>query len=271
MPRRSSWQDSFTFGGRLPWAVGLALSLTIGLSLLVAFSSRHTAPFFELLSLTPGEVWRGQVWRLVTWPFIEPSVLSLIFACLFLYWFGRDLADEWGSPRFLAVFGGVALGAAVGTCLVAQMDKPVLDEQYLGSWAVTAAMVVAWGLWFPDRVVRLYFVLPIRGYWLAWLTVAITVVLAIYSGWERYLPELFAEGSTLAWMFRRSIVARWARARRAAGERREAERRAAARKRAKSVDYLRVVEADDDPPPLPPDVEAKIQDLLGGRRKPGDD
>ena len=143
---RAGWQDTLTFGGRMPWAVGLVLSVTVGASLFVAFGSRHAAPLFDLAALVPGDVWRGQIWRLVTWPFIEASPVSLIFGSLMIYWFGRDLAEAWGSSRFLAVFGGVVLTAAIGTCLVAQVDRPVLDHAYVGGWALTAAMAVGWGL-----------------------------------------------------------------------------------------------------------------------------
>jgi len=246
--------------------VGLVLCLTAGLSLAVALGDRHAGGLFDLVSLVPRDVWHGQVWRLVTWPFIEPGPLSLIFALLFLYWFGRDLAEVWGSRRFLLVFGSVALTAAAGTCLVAQVDAPVLDHAYLGGWALGSAMIVAWGLWFPDRVVRIYFILPIRGFWIAWLTVAVTVVYAIYAGWEGYLPELLAEGSILAWLFRRSLAARWARlGRDIAIRRRDAAR---ARRRAESAAHLRLIESVDDDAPLPPEVEGKIQDLLSGRTKP---
>jgi membrane associated rhomboid family serine protease len=241
------WQDTFTFGGRLPWAVGLILAATVVLSLSVAFGDRHAGAIFDFVSLLPAEVWRGQLWRLITWTFVEPSPIGLIIGCLMLFWFGGDLAGEWGSRRFLVVLGGVMLAAAVGTCLIAQVDPPVRHHPYLGSWALTTAMVVAWGLWFPDRVVRFYFVLPIKGYWLAWLTVAITVVYAVYSGWTRFLPELFSEASVLAWLFRKSILSRWTKARRSFdSRRREADRLRGVRKRGRVVvDYLRAVEPPD--------------------------
>jgi membrane associated rhomboid family serine protease len=259
------WQDALTFGGRMPWTVGLLLSVTLALSLFVAFGSRHSAPLFELAALVPADVWRGQAWRLVTWPWIEPSPLSLIFTCLFIYWFGKDLGFEWGATRFLQVFGVVVFTAAVGTSLVALVDRAVLDQSYIGGWALTAAMTVAWGLWFPDRVVRIYFVLPIRGYWLAWLTVAVTVIFAVYSGWEHFLPELFAEAAILAWLFRRTLLARWTKMRKAS----QAED-LLRKRRARSAAHLRVVESlDDNPPDLPPDLEGKVVDLLG-KRKPRD-
>jgi membrane associated rhomboid family serine protease len=210
------WQRRLTFGGRLPWAVGLLLSLMVVLSLIAAFGSRHVAPLFELLALQPDLVWHGQLWRLGTWPFIEGSPVGLIFSCLTMYWFAPDLAAVWGSRRFLGVFGGVVLAASVVTCLIALADPEVREHSYLGSVAFTVALMVAWGLWFPDRVIRLYFFIPIRGYWVAWFTVGITVIYAIYAGWTSFLPELLAEASVLAWLFRRSILARWSRVRRQA-------------------------------------------------------
>jgi membrane associated rhomboid family serine protease len=246
MARGKQWQRVFSFGGRLPWAIGLLLSITVALSLLAAFGSRHDTPFFDLVSLRPADVWRGQLWRLLTWPFVEPSPLGLIFACLMLYWFGGALARQWGSQRFLVYLGGVMLVAGAGTCAIARIDRSVLGHSYLGGWAVTTAMSVTWGLSFPYSVVRIYFVLPLRGYWLAWLTVAVTVVLAIYSGWEQFLPELLAEGTALAWLFRKSIFARWSRSRSALdSKRRDAKRRSSARRRGRRVvDYLRAVDGD---------------------------
>lgn len=267
------WQRRFSFGDRVPWGVGVVIAVTAAVSLLVAFGDRHAGSLFELVALVPAAVWRGQVWRLVTWVAVEPSPMSLIFACLFLYWFGGDLARGWGSRRFLLVYSGIAIAAATITCIVARLDPAVLDGVYLGGWATGCALSVAWGLTYPDRVIRIWFILPLRGYVLAWLTVGITVVYAIYSGWERFVPELAAEGSILAWLFRGRLAARWARTRRtleASRQQRErAERqRDRAKKRAASVSYLRLVESkDDEPPALPPEVDARLEELLRARAK----
>ena len=253
--------------------MGLLLVATVVMSLLVAFGDRHVGSLFELTALVPSAVWRGHVWRLLTWAFIERDPLALVFGCLFLYWFGGDLARAWGSRRFLGVYLGIVLVAAVVTCLVARFDRGVLEAPYIGGWATGVALTVAWGLWFPDRVIRIWFVIPIRGYVVAWATIAITVVFAVYSGWERYLPQLAAEGAILTWLFRRAVLSRFAKVRRSVAAGREAHRRDAvkrdrATKRARSVEYLRLVEShDDDPPSLPPEVDAKLDDLLRGQPK----
>lgn len=260
--------DRFTFGGRVPGAVGLVLAVTVVTSLGTAFGSRHVLPLLELGSLVPDRVFHGELWRILSWAVIEPSPLSLLITCLMLYWFGKDLAAAWGSRRFLLVYFGIAIVAAVGTCLVALVDTSIVEHAYVGSWPLAEAMTVAWGLWFPDRVIRIYFVIPIRGYVLAWLTLGITVVYAIYSGWDRYVPNLLAEGAMLGYVFRGTVLSRWSTWRRArATSARKVRARASARtkneQRMATVHVLRAIEAkDDDLPPLPPDVESKIGKLL---------
>ncbi len=263
MRRSARWLDRFTFGGRMAGAVGLILVVTVLASLATAFTSRHAEPpLFELAALRPDLVFGGQVWRLLTWPFVEPSPLWLLFGCLFLWWFGRDLAEQWGSYPFLAVWFGLTGVSAIVTCLIALVDRAVLHQSYLGGFAISEAIVVAWGLWFPDRVVRLYMILPIRGYWLAWLTIGITVVFAVYSGWESYVPVLVADSAMVAWHFRRSIAGRWSSFRRAS-------RDGAAKKKRRAVSaYLRVIEGGDkDPPPLPSELEGKIGRIIGSAEK----
>jgi membrane associated rhomboid family serine protease len=266
MARPQRVHQKFSFGDRIPWAVGLLLALTVSSSLVVAFTSRHAAPLFELAALVPGQVWRGEVWRLLTWPLIQPSAIGLIFTCLIYFWFGPDLAEEWGSRRFLSVFGGVALAAAVGTCVVAQLDPPIMAQTYLGSWALGTALVVAWGLTFPWRTIRIYFILPVQAYWFAWLTVAGTAVFAIYQGWEQYLPELFAEGATLAWLYRKRLGLRWPEKRPARSG--KGPRSRPMRKPLENVAYLRVVESDtSEPPPMSQDLQAQVRTALSGQKK----
>lgn len=265
--------EQFSLGGRVPRAVGLLLVLTLGLSLTVAFGDRHAGSLFEATALMPEAVWRGQIWRLVTWAFVEPDPIDLIFGCLFLYWFAGELAREWGSRRLLQLFGGIVLVASVTTCLVARVDPDVMQSIYLGGWATGAALTMAWGFWFPDRVIRIYFVIPIRGIVFAWLTPAITVILAVYHGWAHYLPVLSAEGAMFAWVFRDKLTARLRKARAGLGATRAAARQQAvkrerAKKRAQSVAYLRLIESHDEAPPdLPPEVDKKLDDILGDRSK----
>jgi membrane associated rhomboid family serine protease len=209
MASANQWQRRLTFGGRLPWTIGLLLSLTVILSLVTAVGERHAGGLFELVALIPALVLRGQVWRLATWLFVEPGPWALLFAGLSLFWFGAPLTHAWGSRRFLVFYVGIMIFAAVGTCLVALFDPAVRESTYLGGWAVGVGLLVAWGLTFPTQVVRFYFLIPIRGYWIAWITVATTVVYWAYMGWTNHLPELLAEAAALGWIYRVSVLSSW--------------------------------------------------------------
>jgi hypothetical protein len=159
----------------------------------------------------------------------------------------------------------------MATSLVALVDRSAMDKFFLGGWAMSCALTVAWGIMFPNRRILLFFFIPVSGTLMAWGTVVVTVVLAVYSGWEHYLPHLFAEGAMLGWLFRGRI--RGAVSARIGDARRAAAAQAAARRRSKlkkSAEYLRVVESHDhDDAPAPPDIEKRIRDI--GKRPPKDE
>ena len=219
----------------------------------------------QLAALEPAHVWRGEVWRLVTWPLVDPSPLWLIVDVFVLYWVGNQLGEVWSNKRIAIVAAAlVALGSGA-TCLVALVDPAVLASSHLGPLAVISGLIVAWGLFFPEREILFFFLIRLPGLVIAWLTVAIVVVLSVYQGWEGHLPELAAVGGMLAWVFRG-----WARrrfdgmrlARKAAIRARAAEHR-----RTAEVATAHTVEAfaqqdDDAPPPMPPEVEGVLGRIL---------
>src|SRR5258708_729730 len=73
-------------------------------------------------------VWRGEVWRLMTWGLVELNALGLIFGCLLLYFIGPDLLHRWGTRRFFATyFGGAAVVGAL-TSLIGRASEVRREE-----------------------------------------------------------------------------------------------------------------------------------------------
>lgn len=268
---RSVLASTLSFGGRIPWAVGLLLLSTAGASLAAAVASRHVAPLFALGDLSPAAIRHGEAWRLVTWPLLETSLLSLLFVGLALVWFGRDLAEAWGSRRLLAAFAGLAVFAGAATTLLALVDPAIDRAHYTGGSAIAAGLLVAWGLTFPDRVVRIFFVLPLSGRAAAWLTVLAIGGWTAYSGWDTTAPWLATSLGALAWLFKSTVWARFvamrrdalARAARRAHDERERRRRLAAAQ----VRELDRAMGDEDLPPMPAEIEAQMTAALRGAGK----
>ncbi len=129
--------------------------------------------FFRPLALGFGEP--SEVWRWLAWPIATGAMgpLGILFGCLWLWSMGGVVERELGSPRFglfllavtllsaaMVVMGGAIVGIA-----------PMLA----GLWVLLVAVTVAWGTRYPAMPVTFMFVLPLKGKWLAWISVALLV------------------------------------------------------------------------------------------------
>ena len=202
--------NPFDFGGRVPAAVGGLLVATVAVSLVGALGDQLGFPLRGLLVLQPAAVWRGEVWRLVTWVLLETDPLNLLFGALVLFWFGRDLAETWGERRFLAAYLGVPGVAAAATTLLSLAWPALRGGVWTGLWPAADGLVVAWALLFPFRQILLFFALPVSGKSLLLFTVGATVFFAIFDGVAAFVPHLLAEGAM--WLYASGLgPGRWLR------------------------------------------------------------
>jgi membrane associated rhomboid family serine protease len=179
-------------GARFPLTVFALAAATLVATIAGAMGMRMGYPFFRGAVLQPSLLVSGQPWRLVTWVFFELDALGLIFYVLILLFFGRELYYAWGRRRFLSVFFGLAAGSAILTCLVGWAWQEVWVDSYLSPWPIAEAFTIAWGVLFPGRQILVYFVLPIGGRSLVYLTIGTVVVFALMGGVSHYVPHFAA-------------------------------------------------------------------------------
>lgn len=151
----------------------------------------------SLTALSPLRVFHGQLWRLVTWPLIETSPLSLLFTCAAIYKFGSELAVMWGDRRLGRFVVQIVVAAGVATCLIAALTGGV-HMQRLGGWAVADVLVIAWARQFPERPLVLYGLVALQGQRLVQVTIAAAFIFAVFFGFAAMAPELAACAIT-AW------------------------------------------------------------------------
>lgn len=145
-----------------------------------------------LAALIPERVWHGELWRLVTWVFIERGPVTLVWTCVAIYKLGGDLVDRWGHRGFLRYMIGVLGAAAAVTCLAAWASETIWHHVQLGGFAVGDALVIAWARQFPNRVIKIEGILDLNGRNLIAVTIAITCAYALFAGPLAMLPELAA-------------------------------------------------------------------------------
>jgi membrane associated rhomboid family serine protease len=185
----------------MPFVVGLLVVATFLLSVTAAILGRNGVPLGEYGLLIPPLVFRGQVWRLVTWQFFELEPIGLIFSCALLYWFGRDLCGAWGWKKFLAVYFGFVAVIGLIVCLIGKfLWHEVWAIPYFGTWPIAEALTIAWASLFPDREILFFFVLRANGKILIALTIGATLLWAAFTGVAVMLPHFLAEGLMLIYM-----------------------------------------------------------------------
>lgn len=197
-----------SFGGRVPPIIGALIIVTALLSLLIAPGLALGTPLALWAMLIPGEVARGQLWRLATWVFFAREPIGLLFAGLSLYWFARDLLSAWGTRWFLGLYFGIA--AAVGLLVTGATlllhGRGAGLVVFSGAEAMSTALIVLWALSYPDRTINFFLVLPLQGRNLVLVVLGATALFAAYSGLTAMLPEIGAELVSLGFMYRGYVL-----------------------------------------------------------------
>jgi len=118
------------------------------------------------LGLTPELVLRRYwVWQLVTYLFLHGGIFHWLFNMFILWMFGRELEIRWGTAFFLRYFLICGLGAAL--CVLAL--SPHSDMPTIGASGAIFGILAAFALVFPDAVLYLYFVIPVKAWQAAFL------------------------------------------------------------------------------------------------------
>ena len=144
------------------------------LQIAVTRFSDFPAEYYFALSL--GGLKHGYVWQLLSYGFMHGGLMHLLFNCWAIYVFGLDVEAALGWPRYLTLYlassilGGLAQAAA-GLALGGIFASPVV-----GASAAAFGLVAAFALLFPDRVILLFFIIPIRARYLLWLSAGLALV-----------------------------------------------------------------------------------------------
>ena len=123
-----------------------------------------TGTLHSLLAFSPADILRGQIWRLVTFALIPNSggFLALI-AFYFYYFIGSTIEREWGSGKFtIYVLTGMLLTVVYGFVLYFVFHI----NAYISAEYIYLSMFFTFATLYPDMMVLLFFIIPIKMKWL---------------------------------------------------------------------------------------------------------
>jgi len=167
------FERTFSFGGRVSPAAGFLLAALLAfflIDLLDGVASRW-------LALSPPLVFPGgQFWRLFTWSLLAQNAIGLIFAGIWIWQTGGQLAASWGTRRFLAVWFGLTAGAGAIQVLAGLLLGGSFDAAQGSPWPVLVALLLMWALRTPGAQMSWFGVLPMTSETLAWVLLGGTVL-----------------------------------------------------------------------------------------------
>lgn len=136
----------------------------------IGFVLDYINPYFyiQYLSLNAAEILHGQIWRIVTFLIQPPSnnLFFLIIALYFYYTIGRALEQTWGSFRFNLYFFTGVLFHVIAALLVYLFTGQVY---MLGTSYLNLSLFFAFAAVYPDMEFLLFYIVPVKAKWLAWI------------------------------------------------------------------------------------------------------
>ena len=157
----------------------LMLVIAIGtIAVWVFMQMDTTGRIYQLLCMSGQAVLHGQVWRILTFVFLpgESNLIWFIISLYFYYWIGSSLEREWGTGKFTIYYlSGMLLTAIFGVLLSLLLGRDVVvNATYLN-----LSMFFAFATLFPDVQVLLFFIIPIKVKWLAYIDAALFLLAVI--------------------------------------------------------------------------------------------
>ncbi len=160
---------SISFGGPITRTVK-ALILTNAVVWVLQILTRAAGinliePYFGLIP------WRVthqyMIWQFVTYLFLHDTAGANGFFHIFinmitLYMFGNDLERAWGQKRFLTYYFVTGIGAGICSYLV----SPNAISITIGASGAIYGVLLAYGMLYPNRLVYLYLLFPVKVKWL---------------------------------------------------------------------------------------------------------
>jgi len=100
-----------------------------------------------------------------------------------LYLFGSPLEQKWGSGRFLVYYLLTGIGAGAVTFLWNNVRNPFIPT--IGASGAIFGVMLAFGLEFPDTMLLLFFLLPVKAKYAAIIFGGIELIMLLTGSMQR--------------------------------------------------------------------------------------
>lgn len=162
--RFGQWMDRLEEKYRRYAISNLMMYVVVSMAAVFVLDMLMPVNLSSYLIFNKAAILRGQVWRLVTFMFLPPnsSIFWILFSLYFYWMIGSSLENQWGSFKFNMYY----LFGMIGSIL-SGMITGYATNSYLN-----LSLFLAFALLYPNVEVYVFFVLPVKVKYLAWIDAA---------------------------------------------------------------------------------------------------
>jgi membrane associated rhomboid family serine protease len=174
----SSSNFAYSFG---PGALTPAIKAIVMANVAMFVIALLVPAITERLGMRPADVVEGlALWQPITYMFLHGGIFHILFNMLALWMFGVELERMWGTQFFAKYYFVCGVGAALTTIILAFSPFSFADGLYgtltIGASGAGYGVLLAYGLYFPNRPIYMYMVFPIPAKYFVMIMGAISLL-----------------------------------------------------------------------------------------------
>jgi membrane associated rhomboid family serine protease len=146
------------------WLIGINALVFAIMYFLGEFSRGRMGigPLTYVLSMIPVKVMQGWVWTFVTYMFVHGGFTHILFNMLALFIFGTQVERYMGSGEFLLFYFVTGVLAGVFSFAVYYFTHTYVAV-LMGASGAIFAVELAFAVFYPDSIIYLWGILPLRA------------------------------------------------------------------------------------------------------------
>jgi membrane associated rhomboid family serine protease len=129
-------------------------------------------------ALIPAYFFHGKVWQVVTYMFLHGGFTHILFNMIALWMFGSALERVWGSKEFLKYY--LLTGIGGGLCYALFNMNSAIPT--VGASGAIYGLLLAFAVLFPDEIIYVWGILPIKAKYFALFFGGIEFVASFNTG-----------------------------------------------------------------------------------------
>lgn len=162
-------KTSLAFAGQTPVSIGIIIVCV------VVYLLQNVSAQLALWPLYSGYF---QPWQLISYAFLHGSFNHLFFNMFAVFMFGFPLERMWGSKRYADYFGICVLGAGLIQLVVQYISGGIYPT--IGASGAVFGLLLAYGVMWPNnRLILLFFPVPIKAKWFVLIYGAVELVFGV--------------------------------------------------------------------------------------------